>query len=181
MHVNFWYNSKKATLFQRWFLLYYFQKIHFLTNVLHRIIFLYMKKQKKFSRMYKLSESHRIPLNTGVVSAYIRKFRRRVSLLPGSGQSAPRFREACIPGRAIMTARKAKKEGKGRKSCKKSRRLLRIGAFFHLPSQARTSALVGMEGAAPLRVTAMALALAASSMASETLPPPRIPARKKPV
>lgn len=44
MHVNFWYNSKKAALFQRWFLLNYFQKIHFLTNSLHRIIFLYMKK-----------------------------------------------------------------------------------------------------------------------------------------
>ena len=119
MHVNFWYNSKKAALFQRWFLLNCFQKIHFSTNVLHRIIFLYMEKQKKFSRMYKLSKLHRIPLNKGGVSAYIRKFRRRVSLLPGSGQSAPRFREARIPGRAIMTARKAKKREKGENPAKK--------------------------------------------------------------
>ena len=119
MHVNFWYNSKKAALFQRCFLLNYFPKIHFSTNVLHRIIFLYMKKQKKFSRIHKISGLNRIPLNTGFVSAYIRKFRRGVSLLPGSGQSASRFREACIPGRAIMTARKAKKREKGENPAKK--------------------------------------------------------------
>ena len=64
MHVNFWYNSKKATLFQRWFLLNYFQKIHFLTNVLHRIIFLYMKKQKKFKLLALAEENKKRAIHT---------------------------------------------------------------------------------------------------------------------